>query len=204
MNLVNATMELEKLFDNLNRVKFESKLPKPMICIQSYGRGRKLYGWCTLQKIWKENEEADGYYEITICAEFLKRPFEDIATTLLHEMVHLYNVENGVKDCSNNNVYHNKKFKNEAEARGLKITKDKTIGWSISELNEDTKLIVHSLGIDESVFGIARVIFMKGTKKAPKKYTYTCPVCKTKVISEDPELKAYCFNDHEDELFVRK
>ena len=42
----------------------------------------------------------DGFYEINICAEHLARPFEQVAETLLHEMVHLYNLQIGVQDTS--------------------------------------------------------------------------------------------------------
>ena len=51
----------------------------------------------------------EGFYEINICAEHLARPFEQVAETLLHEMVHLYNLQIGVQDTSRNGTYHNKK-----------------------------------------------------------------------------------------------
>ena len=53
----------------------------------------------------------DGFYEINICAEHLARPFEQVAETLLHEMVHLYNLQIGVQDTSRGGTYHNKKYK---------------------------------------------------------------------------------------------
>jgi len=205
MNLSRPTEELEKLFDKLNETKFNGELDRPMIVIQTFGRGKRhLYGWCTAQKIWKEDAEAEGHYEITICAEFLKIPFKEIATTMLHEMIHLYNLVHQVKDTSNNNVYHNKKFKKEAEARGLIITKDKTIGWSLSELNPDTEMLIGTFGIDESVFSVFRSIITRMSKKAPKMYTFTCGVCDEKVKSINPDLIAFCANEHDQELFVRK
>ena len=40
----------------------------------------------------------------------------ELAATLLHEMAHLYNLEHGIQDVSNNGYYHNMKFKATAEA----------------------------------------------------------------------------------------
>ena len=38
---------------------------------------------------------------------------------MLHEMAHLYNLENGIKDTSRAGTYHNAKFKATAEEHGL-------------------------------------------------------------------------------------
>ena len=50
--------------------------------------------------------------------------------TLVHEMMHLYNLAKGIKDSIRGNTYHNRRFKLEAEKRGLRIEYDKRIGWS--------------------------------------------------------------------------
>ena len=52
---------------------------------------------------------------------------------MVHEMVHLYNMQIGVKDCSRNGVYHNKKFRDAATARDLAISYDPRLGWSITQ-----------------------------------------------------------------------
>ena len=74
-------------------------------------------------------------------------------------MVHLYNGLNKVEDTSNNYVYHNKKFKTEAEKRGLIIEHAKTIGWSVTTLKPETKELIKSFNINEQVFEYYR----KGT-----------------------------------------
>lgn len=86
---------LEKAFDILNKVYFESALPKVMITIQSRP---KAYGYITTQEVWKD--EAASYYEINISAEHLDRPIENVLATLQHEMVHLYCMVNGISDTS--------------------------------------------------------------------------------------------------------
>ena len=51
---------------------------------------------------------------------------------MLHEMVHLYNIQQNVQDCSRGGAYHNKRFKEEAEKRALKIDHHPTYGWTIT------------------------------------------------------------------------
>lgn len=87
----------------------------------------------------------EGFYEINICAEHLARPFEQVAETLLHEMVHLYNLQIGVQDTSRNGTYHNKKFKETAEQHGLDVGKDPKYGWTITTLDAEARAFVDSL-----------------------------------------------------------
>ena len=53
---------------------------------------------------------------------------------MLHEMAHLYNLNHGIKDVSNNGYYHNKKFKETAEAHGLAISHHHTYGCGMRRL----------------------------------------------------------------------
>lgn len=122
---------LEKMFRTLNEHYFGGKLPEPIITIQSTP---KCYGHISVQKVWKSGEETR--HEINLGAGTLDRPIENVAGTLLHEMVHLYNMENGIKDTSRGGTYHNKKFKAEAEKRDLIISYDNRIGWSVTEPGE--------------------------------------------------------------------
>lgn len=74
--------------------------------------------------------------ELNIGAGTLDRPIEDVVATLLHEMTHLWNLQRGVQDCSRGGAYHNKRFKEAAEARGLSIGYDPRYGWTITEPTE--------------------------------------------------------------------
>ena len=96
------------------------------ITIQSTPRA---YGHFSLQSdTWVSKLGAT--HEINIGAGTLARPIEDVAATLLHEMVHYYNYENGVKDCSRGNTYHNKRFKESAESHGLIVDYSQKYGWA--------------------------------------------------------------------------
>ena len=123
---------LNKVFDLLNARFFENALSRPTITIQSTPRA---YGHFSLREdTWVS--KLGGTHEINIGAGTLARPIEEVAATLLHEMVHYYNYENGVQDCSRGNTYHNRKFKSAAEAHGLTVSHSEKYGWSHTEPSE--------------------------------------------------------------------
>lgn len=118
---------LEKIFRALNQDFFSGELEEPIITIQSTPRA---YGHVTVAKAWKRKD--DWRHELNLGAETLDRPIEDVTATMLHEMVHLYNLAHGIQDCSRGGMYHNKKFKEEAERRGLHIEHHEKYGWTIT------------------------------------------------------------------------
>lgn len=118
---------LEKIFRAVNRDWFGGELEEPIITIQSTPRA---YGHVTVAKAWKRKD--DWRHELNMGAETLNRPIEDIVATMVHEMVHLWNIAHGVQDCSRGGMYHNKKFKAEAEKRGLVIGHHDKYGWTIT------------------------------------------------------------------------
>lgn len=119
---------LEKIFRALNADWFGGELEEPIITIQSTPRA---YGHVTVAKTWKRKD--DWRHELNMGAETIDRPIEEVVATMLHEMVHLYNIAHGVQDCSGGGVYHNKKFRDEAERRGLVIQHHEKYGWTITE-----------------------------------------------------------------------
>lgn len=123
---------LNKVFDLLNASFFENTLSRPTITIQSTP---KAYGHFSLKEdTWVS--KLGSTHEINIGAGTLARPIEEVAATLLHEMVHYYNYENGIQDCSRGNTYHNRRFKAAAEAHGLVVSHSEKYGWSHTEPSE--------------------------------------------------------------------
>lgn len=117
---------LNKIFDLLNAEYFENALSRPTITIQSTPRA---YGHFSLREdTWVS--KLGGTHEINIGAGTLARPIEEVVSTLLHEMVHYWNYEHGIQDCSRGNTYHNRRFKEAAEARGLMVEHSDKYGWS--------------------------------------------------------------------------
>lgn len=183
---------LEKLFSKFNGRFFESKLSKPIITV-SPGTAKNTYGWCTGWKAWKEGENAkeiDGYYEINMCAEYISRPFEDVCSTLLHEMVHLLNLENGVKETSRNRTYHNNRFKTSAEEHGLLCELSETYGWSKTTPTPETLKYFHAL--DNESFIIYRTRQIKEGKKSKQSTRkYFCPKCGN-IVRATKEVRIKC------------
>ena len=177
---------LNKIFDLLNQEFFESTLSRPTITIQSTP---KAYGHFSLRDdTWIS--KLGNTHEINIGAGTLARPIENVAATLLHEMVHYYNYENGIQDCSRGNTYHNRRFKEAAEARGLLVTHSDTYGWSHTEPGEALLDFVLENGLTDILLNRNEQMGYRvtgtgthsgtGGGRAPKPSStrkYTCPCC---------------------------
>lgn len=163
---------LEDLFDKLNGIYFEDKLNKPVITVQSTPRA---YGHCSTKKIWKS--ESESSYEINIGAEFINRPIESTAATLLHEMVHLYCLENNIADTCQKGRYHNGKFRNECEARDLAVEYDTANGYAYTSPTEVFVEKLKEAGVNMSI-KFARVAPTKKVKsERAVAHKYICPCC---------------------------
>ena len=200
-NYKRATGYLDKIFNFLNEEYFGNELPKVVITIQSTPRA---YGHFTTYDAWHCND--DGFKEINIGAGTLDRPIENVTATLLHEMVHEYCFVKGIKDTSRAGAYHNKRFRDEAVKRGLRIDYDKRIGWSITSPTEQLMDFCISHGLED--IQIARDDFygfftggIEGGKSrgtAPIRRTggsnyrrYVCPSCGN-IARTTKDMKLLC------------
>lgn len=184
--------ELESLFSKFNTRFFSGALEKPMISVaQDHTRGS--YGWCTSWKAWQDGAKEGGYYEINLCAEYLNRPYEETCGTLLHEMVHLQNLQDGVQDTSRSGTYHNKKFKETAEAHGLIVEKGEKYGWHKTTLSPEALEFVQSLGKQGFTLVRPRPLGLKGSSKSggSSSRKYVCPCCGT-IIRATKEVHVIC------------
>lgn len=182
---------LEKMFHILNNYYFNGEIEEPIITMQSTP---SAYGHVTVAKAWHK-ANGDERHELNIDAGTLDRPIEDVTATLLHEMIHLYHLQNGVKDCSRGGTYHNKKFKVTAEACDLKIDYDPRIGWSITSPTEKLIELIIAQGWEDICIGRMDGYVSRGTGRGassgnteppkPKKTSstrkYICPRCRMSV-----------------------
>lgn len=90
-------------------------------------------------------------------------------------MVHLWNLQNKVQDTSRSGLYHNARFKNEAELRGLEVEKGDKYGWHITKLTPETHEYIESLG--ERNFNLSRRKVVKTSKSKQSARKYVCPSC---------------------------
>lgn len=132
---------LGKLYDYCNAKLFDGKLIKPVITVQQDARN-KTNGWWTIKKVWKENDKDEGEHELNITAQQLNRPINEIAATMIHEMCHQYASAENLQDTSRAGNYHNKLYKKIAEMHGLKVECMPTIGWSHTELTDETAAFI--------------------------------------------------------------
>ena len=192
---------LEKLYDKLNAAFFNGELDRPVITIQSSSRS---YGHYTLYDAW--SVKGEGYKEINIAAGTLNRPIEATVCTILHEMCHQYNNEIAkVQDCSRGGTYHNKYFKQTAEAHGLTVTRSEKYGWSMTSpsdelldwiLNND----IQEIKLNRNEFYGIRVAggnaAAEGGAPTPATRTtnsrrYVCPHCHT-IVSATRSVNIIC------------
>lgn len=120
-----AVSQLEHIYNSLNYDFFDGALPTPIITVQSKPG---TMGHCSVAKVWQRKD--DKTYELNVAAEVLNYPIEETLDTMLHEMVHLYCRENDIKEVSRGGRYHNGKFKEEAERRGLECYQCGAAGWN--------------------------------------------------------------------------
>lgn len=120
-----AVSQLEHIYNSLNTDFFNGELPVPIITVQSKPG---TYGHCSVAKVW---QRPDGNtYELNIAAEVLNYPIEEIIDTFLHEMCHILCRLNNIREVSRNGTYHNKRFKEVAEAYGLTCVPCGKYGWN--------------------------------------------------------------------------
>jgi len=183
----------EALFDLFNAHFYNGELTRPAITVSPDG-GRGAYGWCSVDEIWKTGD--DTHREINLCAEYLDRPMPEVCGTMLHEMAHLYNLHHGIEDVSNNGYYHNKRFKDTAEAHGLVIEKHDKYGWTITTLTpEASAWLAEALGDDALHASRLPEGNGKGKKGGSKSKNrsikYVCPECGT-IIRATREVNVIC------------
>ena len=186
---IQAVIEkLESIFTVFNEHIFNGQLEKPIIIVAP-DTMRGSYGWCSSKKIWKGDEEQE-FYEINLCAEYLTRPFEETTETLLHEMIHLKNMMDGVKDTSRSGKYHNRKFRDTAERYGLEVEQDSKYGFSRTKYSEKTLAWLNAEFPEENAFPLYRMKFLEPPKKSNTK-KYVCPVCGA-IVRATKEVHVKC------------
>lgn len=173
------------------------------------------YGHITTVKTWTVNaaQGTEQRYEINISTATLDRPIEETTATMLHEMAHLYNMVHGIKDTSSQSgAYHNKRFKETAEAHGLRIEQHPKYGWTATYPTEelldfiifqgwqDIKMTEGLTWADMAGTGTgsrAPGNSETGAPKPPRKPSSTrrwiCPKCHT-IIRSTKEVRVLCMD----------
>lgn len=167
---------MQGMFSRINEHFFNKELEKVVITFEA-GFKKGAFGWINTVKDWKQGQKER--YNINISADYLDRSREQIISTLMHEMCHLYALQNDIKDTSRSGIYHNKKFKKIAEEHGLNVLEADKIGWSVTSLKPETAEWLQ----DNCNFGEITICKKKplvADKIATPKQSsrkYVCPCC---------------------------
>jgi len=191
VTIQSAIDELQRMFKLLNEKYFNNELERPVIALHTDVTSG-AYGWITPNKVWSSRDNK-WFREINITAEYLNRKPELTISTLLHEMCHLLNIQNGVQDTSRGGTYHNSRFKEVAELHGLNVEKNEKYGYCVTTPSEELKQLVKEK-CRTGCFKLERMkTYKDGTPKVTKKGSdgkekitsktkqsmrkYECPMC---------------------------
>jgi hypothetical protein len=158
--------ELYRSFHFFNQHYCKGELKEPIITMQGDKRKGSTYGWFG-KEFWTEyaDNKPVQVNEINLTAEALYRSPNEVLETLIHEMVHLKNSQEGINDCTKTQ-YHNEAFKKVAESFGLTVERMRGKGWAKTSLGEQAQLAIDLLKPDVSVYNIARTPPEKITPEA--------------------------------------
>lgn len=204
-NMARVIGEIQRIGRMINQDWFNGQLDMDRV-IFTVQSTPKAYGHFTPYLSYRvhDKEGERGAVEINLGAGTLDRDIVEVCVTLIHELTHYLNWTLGVQDCSRNNTYHSKKFKNEAEKHGIVCEYDQRIGWSISTASE--ALIDWCIENDLQDFRLGRNEFssyfigggakagnggVDTTGKTTKKgnsHLAICPCCGTKIRYTKSEL----------------
>lgn len=190
---------LMQAFNAINSHFYNGELEKPIITVKE-GKKKNAYGWIETSKNWIQGKTER--YEINISCDYIgERTVAETISTLMHEMAHLYNIQNEIKDTSRAGIYHNTKFKETAEAHGLQISYNEHIGWSLTKLTLETeKWVDENINIKGfSVYKLTKEKISKGTAKPKQSMRkLVCPSCGLIVRVTKPNVKLLCVECNEE------
>lgn len=145
---------------------------------------RGAYGFYSPQR-WMDKE--DHVDELGLNPEHFSSP-EQVIMTMLHELVHVYCKQNGIKDTSRHGYYHNKRFKDICESWGITCNAEQQ-GWATRPENNKELIEATNSRLPYKITGDmirkADREPLKKPKVQAKKILYTCMECGQEVKSKD-------------------
>ena len=172
---------ISEMYDFFNEKLFGGELVKPVLTI-SPDEKNKAYGWITRDKLWKENENDEGMYEINLSAQFLNRSIPETASTLIHEMCHQFARVNHFQDTARSGSFHNKLFRQIAEDHGLDVEYVRGRGWAVTALKESCALLLQEFLKQHPQRLIYRELPIKVKRvRDVSVHKYVCPDCEISV-----------------------
>jgi len=171
----------QNAFDHFNKELFDNSLPEVIINIV---RKKNAHGYFWEDSFKSKNEKVS---EIALNPETFSRGAKEIFSTLVHEMVHLWQAKFGVKKPKN--AYHNKEWAFKMMEVGLQPT---TTGKPDGKMTGKncTHIITPNAPFEQSWNRLPKeigiliegLVFSRTEKTRPKdKFVYVCVKCDAKV-----------------------
>ena len=163
---------IEDTAEKINKELFGGTIAPYVLTIQTQGRKKNTAGWAYTWNNWSSKKGA-GYQELNICAEYLSDAYV-VYEILVHELVHIWNAQNNINDCSSNQ-YHNLKFKSKSEEVGLEVTKGQR-GWAYTKVAKGgvAEKLYKKLKLKKDTFSIARAVIPSKAKAPTKNKKWNC------------------------------
>ena len=176
---------IESAINFLNKRLFDNKLSKIKVTIQPDTKSNSLtYGWASSNR-WSNGKET--IHELNITANSLKRPFQEIWVTLVHELIHIYAYCEGDPSMatSRQGRYHGKKFKELCDKFFLITEKNEAIGFITphQKLTKEQQALLKEFKASckinlRDLFKYERTLtFKESTPKPSSNSKYYCSVC---------------------------
>lgn len=175
---------LNDLYRKINETICDGKLP---VAIFRVTKGAKTWsGWNF------ESVPHSGTYVIKAAAANLEGPVSQIYADLFHQIVHILNAENEIRDTSKQGQYHKKEFKSRAESLGLMILNKKD-GYGFTHVIVPDELIkkVDYPGFEEKLKKAIEEDIKRIANWRQKETIYYCPVC-NQMARADLKSKFFC------------
>lgn len=192
---------LQDAYDHFNAVLFAGTLPQVMITLQRHSRAR---GYFSAKRFQRRDNGREHVHEVALNPDcFTGRTDEEILSTLVHEMVHVWQQEFGHPGRGR---YHNREWARRMHGAGLMASSTgepggKATGESVSHYILDGgpfqtachafltrycliwQSAVHRAATESAVAG--------GTDKATTRAKFTCPNCQLNAWAK-PEARLAC------------
>ncbi|WP_338984296.1 SprT-like domain-containing protein [Spiroplasma endosymbiont of Diplazon laetatorius] len=159
-------LELHSIHKQLNDFLFSSTLSDIKIAIETSKRRNSLtLGHFDPSQDWSDNKNQITIWTLTLNGDYIR-----LIGVLVHEMVHQFNHERGIKDVENNQR-HNKKFKEAAIAAKLNVSEvsSKAKGFNNTSVSQELRhYIENKLDFNKDLF--KKMIHKDALSHEPKGY----------------------------------
>lgn len=106
---------IQRAYDYFNKALFNGELAP---CLLTLGRDvKKCYGYFHANQWQRTTDTDETCHTISLTPMHLSRPLREVLSTLVHEMVHLWQEDHGAKKSKNG--YHNTEWGNKMKEIGL-------------------------------------------------------------------------------------